>query len=68
MFHSFGLTGDLVYIVSYEDLAARDKAWRAFGADPEWQKLRARPGLSDGEIVSNISNWILSPLGFSPIR
>jgi hypothetical protein len=30
--------------------------------------LRAQPGLSDAEIVSNISNAILRPLPFSPIR
>jgi hypothetical protein len=49
-------------------MAARDKAWRAFGADPEWQKLRGQPELADALIVSNISNAILRPLGFSPIR
>ncbi len=58
----------LTYMLSYDDLAARDRLWRAFGADPEWQKLRAQPGLSDAEIVSNISNTILRPLPFSAIR
>jgi hypothetical protein len=55
-------------MLSYEDLAGREKAWRAFGADPEWKKLREMPGYSDAEIVSNISNYIVSPLPFSPIR
>jgi NIPSNAP len=59
---------NLTYMVTYDDLAARDKAWKAFGADPEWAKLRATPGLSDAEIVSNISNVILRPLPFSRIR
>ena len=59
---------NLVYMLSYEDLAARDKAWRAFGADPEWQKMRVTPGWADAEIVSNITNFIVSPLGFSEIR
>jgi hypothetical protein len=58
----------LTYMLSFDDLAARDRLWRAFGADPEWQKLRAQPGLSDAEIVSNISNTILRPLAFSGIR
>ena len=30
--------------------------------------LRDTPGLSDAEIVSNISNYLVSPLGFSQIR
>lgn len=59
---------NLTYLLAYDDMAARDTAWRKFGADPEWQKLRAQPGLTDPEIVSNISNAILRPATFSPIR
>ncbi len=59
---------NLVYMLSYDDLAARDKAWRAFGSDPEWQKMRSTPGWADAEIVSNITNFIVSPLAFSQIR
>ena len=59
---------NLTYLLAYDDLAMRDKVWRTFGADPEWQKLRATPGLTDPEIVSNISNSILRPLAFSAIR
>ena len=46
----------------YEAAAVR------FGADPEWKKLRATPGLSDAEIVSNINNAILRPAANSMIR
>lgn len=59
---------NLTYMLSYEDLAGRDKVWKAFGADPEWQRLRTTPGLSDADIVSNISNYLVSPLAFSQIR
>jgi hypothetical protein len=59
---------NLTYMLSYENLAGRDKVWNAFGADPEWQKLRTTPGLSDAEIVSNITNYLVSPLPFSQIR
>jgi len=59
---------NLTYMLAYDDLAARDKTWRAFAADPDWQKLRSTPGLSDADIVNNISNSILRPLAFSPIR
>lgn len=58
----------LTYMLAFDDLAARDKAWSAFGKDPDWQKLRVTPGLTDPEIVSNISNAILRPLAFSQIR
>jgi hypothetical protein len=59
---------NLTYMLSYEDLAGRDKVWKAFGADPEWQKLRVTPGLADADIVSNITNYLVSPLPFSQIR
>jgi hypothetical protein len=58
----------LTYMLTFDDLASRERLWGKFGSDPEWQKLRAQPGLSDAEIVSNISNSILRPLAFSPIR
>jgi hypothetical protein len=58
----------LTYMLSYENLAAREQLWSKFGADPEWQKLKATPGLSDAEIVSNISNAILRPATNSQIR
>jgi hypothetical protein len=59
---------NLTYMLAYDDLAMRDRVWKTFGADPEWQKLRATPGLTDPEIVSNISNSILRPMPFSQIR
>lgn len=58
----------LTYLVAYESMAAREKAWQVFGADPEWQKLRVQPGYSDAEIVSSISNAILRPAAGSEIR
>lgn len=58
----------ITYMVAYNDMAERDKAWAAFGADPEWRKLRATPGLTDPEIVANISNSILKPAAGSEIR
>jgi hypothetical protein len=59
---------NLTYMLAFDDLAAREKAWKAFGGDPDWKKLRTTPGLTDGEIVSNISNSILQPLAQSDIR
>ncbi len=59
---------NLTYMLAYDDLAMRDKVWQAFGADPEWQKLRSAPGNSDAEIVSNISNSIVRPAPFSQVK
>jgi hypothetical protein len=63
-----GKMPNLTYLVCYDSLADRERAWKAFLSDPEWAKLRGTPGLSDAEIVSNIGNAFLRPLPFSPIR
>jgi len=59
---------NLTYMLAFDNLAEREKAWSAFGGDEEWKKLRSAPGMSDAEIVSNISNSILRPLPFSQVR
>ena len=59
---------NLTYMLAFDDLAAREKAWNTFITHPEWEKMRSQPGVSDAEIVSNISNWIVRPLPFSQIR
>jgi hypothetical protein len=58
---------NLTYMLVYENMAARDRAWGAFGADPEWKKLSTTPGFTDPEIVSNISNVLLRPAPYSQI-
>lgn len=59
---------NLMYMLSYDDLAARERLWRAFGSDPEWKKISSPAEMRDAEIVSNITNVILQPLKFSAIR
>jgi hypothetical protein len=58
---------NLTYLLVYEDMAAHDKHWGAFGSDPEWKKLSSTPGYTDPEIVSNISNVFLRPAAYSQI-
>jgi hypothetical protein len=59
---------NLVYMVGFDDLAARQKAWTAFATSPEWKKMSTQPGVSDAEIVSNISNSLVSPAPYSMIK
>jgi hypothetical protein len=58
---------NLTYMLAYEDMAARDKQWSAFAADPDWRKLSSTPGFTDPEIVSSISNMYLRPTAYSQI-
>jgi len=57
----------LVYMLTHENLAARDKNWSGFGGDPEWRKLSQTPGYTDPEIVSNITTVLLRPAAYSQI-
>ena len=49
------------------DLAAREKAWATFRADPEWVKLRTTAGFTDAEIVTGIDNQLLAPAEYSQV-
>ena len=62
-----GRNDELWYILGYEDLAQRDRAWSAFMADPEWQAARAKSE-EDGPLVHHLENRILAPTKFSPLR
>jgi len=57
----------LTYMLAFADMEERTRSWAAFIADPEWKKLAATPGYTDPEIVSNITNVILSPAPYSQI-
>ncbi len=58
---------NLTYMLVFPDEAGRAAAWSKFRDDPEWQKLRAVPDYADKEIVSRITNRILSPTAYSEI-
>jgi hypothetical protein len=57
----------LTYMLTFADLAELTAHWSAFSADPAWKELSHRPGNTDADIVSNISNLYLSPLECSQI-
>ena len=58
----------LTYMSYYADMDARSKAWSTFGGSDAWNRIKNRPGWSNAEIVSTVSNIHLAGLPFSPIR
>ena len=58
---------NLTYMLVFPDEAGREATWKRFRDDPEWLKLRAIPDYADKEIVSRITNKILTPTAFSEI-
>ncbi len=63
-----GKQPNLTYMVWYDDMRAREAAWAKFLKDPDWVRIREKPGWTNEEVVSNITNTFLQPLPFSPIR
>jgi hypothetical protein len=59
---------NITYMLSFDNLEGRETHWKTFGSDPEWKKISAPAELKDSQIVANISNIILRPLAFSPMR
>ncbi|HEY7232646.1 MAG TPA: NIPSNAP family protein [Gemmatimonadaceae bacterium] len=55
----------LTYMLTFSDMAARDRAWSAFSKDPEWKALSSDPQYRDN--VSAISDIILQPTSYSQI-
>ena len=62
-----GADNTLVYILAYESLDARDKAWAAFKADPDWQAA-FKASRKDGPIVKKVISQYLTPTDYSPIK
>lgn len=69
IFFGEALAGDrlpnLTYMVTHGDMAARDAHWRAFIDHPDWKAMSGDPYYAD--TVSNISNVVLRPTGYSQI-
>ncbi|MDA8217554.1 MAG: NIPSNAP family protein [Dehalococcoidales bacterium] len=62
-----GQNNRLVYLLAFENLQQREEAWQAFRSDPEWQAAQAESE-KDGQIVSLVTNRILRPTAYSPMK
>jgi hypothetical protein len=55
----------LVYLLAYPSKEAREKAWKAFGNDPEW-KAAAKASEVNGKLVNKAEVLYLKATDFSP--
>ena len=53
----------LIYILAYKDAAARDAAWAAFQADPEWVKTRAEMAVN-----VQVDNVFMVATDYGPVK
>jgi hypothetical protein len=57
----------LIYILAYPDKEAREKSWKGFMADPDWNAARAASE-KDGKLVTKVESVFLKPTDYSPIK
>ena len=57
----------LVYMLAFPSREARNKAFKAFSADPDWQKAY-KESTKDGRLVKKIVNDFLTGTDFSKIK
>ena len=57
----------MVYILAYPSREAATASWKAFGADPEWQKARTESE-KNGKLVAKVESVFLNSLDYSPIK
>ncbi len=58
---------ELHYLLEWKDLAERERVWNAFSSDPQWLQARAETE-KNGPIVANITNTLLAPTPYSPLK
>ena len=58
----------LTYIIAHKNREAAKASWAAFGADPEWQKVR-KESMADGvSLTTKVESVFLNPTDYSPMK
>lgn len=57
----------LIYMLSWNNLAEREEKWGKFMVDPEWIEKRAASE-KDAPIVKNVSSQFIVPTAFSSVK
>ena len=55
----------LVYVLAYPNMEAREAAWKAFGTDPKWKKVQTKSELN-GKLVNRVESIFMKATDFSP--
>jgi hypothetical protein len=61
------LRPNLTYMITFDNLDAKNAHWKAFGGDPQWKKISSVPEYADALLVSKITSTMLSPTAYSQI-
>lgn len=58
---------NLIYMLCFDNMEAHDTKWKAFGSDPDWQRLKSREEYSDAKLITRITRTFLTPTAYSQI-
>jgi len=58
-------TDKLTFLLGYPSCEAREKSWKAFMADPDWQAVR-KASEANGPLVEKVENPYLAATDYSP--
>lgn len=62
-----GSENTLVYILAFPSREAREKAWRDFRSDPDWQAA-AKESEKNGKLTEKIDSVIMMATDYSPVK
>ncbi|ASU36554.1 NIPSNAP family protein [Mucilaginibacter xinganensis] len=58
---------NLTYMITFDDLAAKESHWKDFVNDTQWHEISAVPDYADALLVNKITSTMLVPADFSQI-
>ena len=58
----------LVYVMAYPSREAREASWKAFQADPEWQRVAAESQADGVRLAEKVESRYMVPTDFSPVK
>jgi hypothetical protein len=62
-----GKANTLIYVLAYPSREAATASWKAFNADPEWQKVKEESH-KNGVIVKDVKSVFMGPTDYSAIK
>jgi hypothetical protein len=62
-----GSADTLIYVLAFKDRDAAKAAWAAFGADPEWVRVR-NESQKDGPLTTKVDSVFMAPTDYSPLK
>jgi hypothetical protein len=63
----FGTSNRLTYMLAFDDMGHREKAWSSFSVDEE-RLAKFAETERDGMLVAKVTNTLMAPTKYSPMR